>query len=159
MDSINHLFSLQCDIIKGNHGLQCGLPERSPVRSDSLSECTCISRSWCWCIYVCVSMQRYHNGVSGQCDHSSGVPAVGGERAGAQAEDRQRSGPGVSSDRSVYETGVACSIQQKWFLWSSPAKKLRCIGGRQFKSKLNHKTKRFFGTHGQFTKFIATFLH
>lgn len=51
---------------------------------------------------VCVSMQRYRNGVSGQCDHSSGVPAVGGERAGPQAEDRQRSGPGVSSDRCVY---------------------------------------------------------
>lgn len=52
---------------------------------------------------VCVSTQGYYNGVFGQRDHSSGVPAVGAERADTQGEDRQCDGSAVSSDRSVRE--------------------------------------------------------
>lgn len=55
-------------------------------------------------VCVCVSTQRYHNGVFGQRDHSSGVPAVGAGRADTQGEDRQCAGSAVSSDRSVRET-------------------------------------------------------
>lgn len=36
---------------------------------------------------VCVSIQRFINGVFGQRDHSSGVPAVGGERPDIQGDD------------------------------------------------------------------------
>lgn len=53
---------------------------------------------------VCVSTQRYHNGVFGKRDHSTGVPAVGAERADTQGEDRQCAGSAMSSDRSVRET-------------------------------------------------------
>lgn len=36
---------------------------------------------------ACVSIQRFINGVFGQRDHSSGVPAVGSDRADIQGED------------------------------------------------------------------------
>lgn len=50
--------------------------------------------------------QRGGIGVTGQCDNSSGVPAMGGSRPELPGEGGQGSGSGLSSDRLVPESTI-----------------------------------------------------
>lgn len=105
--------SMQRDIIKRDNGLHCRLFERWHVSAPILTS----SYFFLFSIFIkthqavltlrCpICVQRFINGVSGQCDYSSGVSAMGGGRTGAQSEGWQGSGSAVSSDRCVTEATV-----------------------------------------------------